>query len=100
MPDRPGAERKSQCDIRWLLGLGSDNWHRKPYHRIRDYSDEHQLTPWETLEHLSAGIIQIPYTAPLPENFNSLKDDIEELEQLSNDGEEFPEAIGNLAYQF
>ena len=34
------------------------------------------------------------------EILNSLKDDIDELEQLSNDGEDFPKAIGNLAYQF
>ena len=76
--------------LRWLLGLGSNNWRTKSYRRLRDYCDENGTTPWNTLAQLEAGDFRIPYTSALVDRFTLIRDEIHRLEDLVEENELAP----------
>jgi len=78
------VNRDDRVALRWLLGLGSPNWHSPAYLRLRQYSEATGTTPWNVLERLSNGSISMPYTQPLIQRFNELQNLLGELEQLTN----------------
>ena len=55
-------DREDRVALRWLLGLGSNNWRAPGYRRLRDHCANTGATPWDTLEQMSAGALQLPHT--------------------------------------
>ncbi len=84
------VNREDRVALRWLLGLGSNNWRAKSYRRLRDYCDENGTTPWNTLAQLEAGDFRIPYTTALLDRFTLVKDEIHRLEDLVEENELAP----------
>ncbi len=67
--------------LRWWIGLGSPSWRKGQYTRLRDYCQQNDLSPHQTLQALLDGEIQIPQTNQLVVRYQEL---IEELEVLEN----------------
>ena len=84
------VNREDRVALRWLLGLGSNNWRTKSYRRLRDYCDENGTTPWNTLAQLEAGDFRIPYTSALVDRFTLIRDEIHRLEDLVEENELAP----------
>lgn len=78
------VDREDRVALRWLLGLGSNNWLTRSYSRLRNFCDEQQTSPWQTLEQLETGIISIAYTGELLARFTELKNEIAQLELLND----------------
>ncbi len=72
-------DRDDRVALRWILGLGSNNWYAPSYQRIRDYCEEHGITPWECMSRLEARTLTIPYTNPIITKFAKLKTDLDKL---------------------
>lgn len=76
--------RDDRVALRWLVGRGSANWNAAGYRRVRDYCEERGLTPWEVLEQLAAGNVNLAYTGPIIAVFNALVSELAALELLPN----------------
>lgn len=75
------VERDDRVALRWLLGLGSANWRTSSYRHIRDYCAQAAEAPWQVLSGLSDGSLHIPYTSAVVTRFESIRSEIERLEQ-------------------
>lgn len=84
------VDRGDRVALRWMLGLGSNNWLMGSYRRLRDYCDANATTPWEALVQLEAGRIRIPYASTLVMRFTELKNEIGELEELAEENDLTP----------
>ncbi|MGE0421514.1 MAG: ATP-dependent helicase [Reyranellaceae bacterium] len=76
------VDREDRVALRWLLGLGSNDWRARAYQRLRTHCEDANVAPWQALEQLAAGIIAIPYTRPLVEHFNTIREALDRLEAL------------------
>jgi DNA helicase-2/ATP-dependent DNA helicase PcrA len=74
--------REDRVALRWLLGLGSDNWRTPGYGRLRAHCTNTGTTPWDTLEQMSAGDLRLPHTGPLIRRFDEIKAELAALEVL------------------
>ena len=68
--------------LRWLLGLGSPSWRKGQYSRLRDYCEQNNLSPRQTLQMLLDGEIQIAQTNQLLDRYQELLKELEYLEDL------------------
>jgi len=75
------VNRNDRVALRWLLGLGSNNWRAPSYKRIRERCEEENSTPWQVLSDVADGHYSIPYTGPLVVKFKDIRDQLEELEE-------------------
>ena len=78
------VDHEDRVALRWLLGLGSGTWLSASYARLRQHCDEHNTTPWRTLERLLDGDVRIAHTGALVEQFVAIRDDLHALEELPN----------------
>lgn len=76
------VDREDRVALRWLIGLGSNDWRTKAYQRVRAHCEDTGISPWQALEQLAAGIIAIPHTKPLVEQFKAVRDELVRLEAL------------------
>jgi DNA helicase II / ATP-dependent DNA helicase PcrA len=76
------VDREDYVGLRWLLGFGSNDWRTKSYQRLRAHCESDGTSPWQALEQLDSGIIAIPYTSPLIDQFKQIRAEIERLEAL------------------
>jgi len=72
--------RDDRVALRWLLGLGSNNWRSPAYRRIRDRCNATNTSPWQVLNDLSDGKLTIPYTRPLVIRFEEIRGQLDDLE--------------------
>ena len=75
------VDRSDRIALRWLLGFGSATFLAKSYARLRSHCDDTGLSPWEALEALSAGMIQIPYCSGLVKRFHAIQNELQFLEE-------------------
>lgn len=75
------VSRNDRVALRWLLGLGSDNWCAPAYRRIRERCDANNSYPWKVLSEVADGNYSIPYVGPLVDRFREIRDQLEQLEQ-------------------
>jgi DNA helicase-2/ATP-dependent DNA helicase PcrA len=68
--------------LRAWLGLRNNQGYAGGYARLRAYSQEQGIEPWEALEALDTGEITIPYTSPLLARFRLLKDRLADIREL------------------
>jgi DNA helicase II / ATP-dependent DNA helicase PcrA len=78
------ADRQDKVALRWLVGLPGSNWNAAGYRRIRDHCAATGLSPWQTLEQLSSGAIQLPCAANVVSAFNAIVEELAVLENLPN----------------
>lgn len=81
--------------MRWLLGLGSNDWRTRSYRRLRIYCDENATTPWQALTQVENGEFNIPYISALVGRFSEVRNEIEQLENLTA-GNELAAAVDYL----
>ena len=77
------VDREDRVALRWLLGLGSEDWRTKAYRRLRAHCENAVVSPWQTLEQLTAGTIAIPHTNPLVAQFKQISAELVRLEKLA-----------------
>lgn len=68
--------------LRWWLGLGSPSWRKGQYSRLRNYCEQNNLSPRQTLQMLLEDEIQITQTNQLLDRFERLINELELLEDL------------------
>jgi DNA helicase II / ATP-dependent DNA helicase PcrA len=76
------ASKEDRVALRWLLGRHSTSWLSGGYARVREYSAEKGLSPWDVLQALHQKAILIPHTAPLVARFAGISSRLEEIEAL------------------
>jgi len=84
------VDREDRVALRWMLGLGSNNWRTGSYRRLRDYCDENETTPWQALMQVEADDIKIPYVGVLAGRFSAIRNEIVQLENLVADNKLAP----------
>lgn len=77
------VDRDDRPALRHWLGAGAPDCRRKPYLRLRNHCEAVGVSPRETLEQLSVGALQIPYTAPLVTRFSLLQERLRLLPGLT-----------------
>ncbi len=78
------VNRNDRVALRWLLGLGSNNWRAQSYRRIRARCEEENSTPWQVLSDIADRHYSIPYVAQLVSRFREIRDQLEELEECQD----------------
>jgi DNA helicase-2/ATP-dependent DNA helicase PcrA len=78
------VDRQDKVALRWLIGLPGNNWNAAGYKRIRDHCAATGLSPWQALEQLSSGTLQLPYTATIVDAFTPIVQELTALEALSD----------------
>ena len=76
------VNREDRVALRWIVGLNGNNWNASGYRRLRDHCEATGLTPWQAMEQISAGTLQIPYTANLIAEFDAVVVELNALEAL------------------
>ena len=78
------VNRNDRVALRWLLGLGSNNWRAPSYKRIRERCMIANSTPWQVLSDIADGQYSIPYTNKIVTRFKEIRDQLEEIEGCPN----------------
>ena len=66
------CDRDDRVALRYWLGLGSPSWNAGAYKKLRNYCEEENRSPWETLQGLKDGSIKISGTKNLVDRFDTL----------------------------
>jgi DNA helicase-2/ATP-dependent DNA helicase PcrA len=74
--------------LRCWLGFGSNNLRTKSYRRLKNYCDEHDVSPRGALDGIVNGEIKVPYSGQLLERYLILRMKINELNDV-DDREKF-----------
>lgn len=78
------VNRNDRVALRWLLGLGSNNWRAPAYRRIRERCEAHNSSPWQVMSDVANGEYSIPHVSSLVGRFIEIRDELEALEQCPN----------------
>jgi superfamily I DNA/RNA helicase len=76
------VDREDRVALRWLVGYPGHNFNTSGYRRVREYCEQHGLSPWQALEQLSSGALNIPYTGNLVAAFDEIVHELGILEDL------------------
>ncbi|MCK1358329.1 ATP-dependent helicase [Bradyrhizobium sp. 199] len=76
------ADREDRVALRWIVGLPGNNWNASGYRRVREHCENAGLSPCQVLGQLSAGTLQIPYTANIVAAFDEVVAELDALEAL------------------
>lgn len=76
------ASSDDKVSLRWLVGLGGNNWHRAGYSRVRAHCEQSGLSPWAVLTSLADGELQLPYTHGIVARFEEVRARIDFLNGL------------------
>ena len=76
------VDREDRVALRWIVGLSGNNWNASGYRRVREHCENTGLSPWQALGQLSAGALQIPYTANIVDAFDEVVAELDALEAL------------------
>jgi DNA helicase II / ATP-dependent DNA helicase PcrA len=71
--------------LRYLLGLGSTKFRATAYAKLRAHCENTGDTPYDALEKMSGGILKLPHTKPLIEQFEQIMKFLGELEPMKED---------------
>ena len=66
--------------LRYLIGMNSNNFYAGAYAKLRAHCEATGDSPFDALEKLSAGMLKLPHTKPMVEQFEKIKKAIEDLE--------------------
>lgn len=85
------ANPEDRVALRCWCGFGKNNLNANPWSKLRSHCETSGESPWQVLEQLEAGNIQIPHTKPLVERFTVLKERLSCFQNLR--GEDLVSAI-------
>jgi DNA helicase-2/ATP-dependent DNA helicase PcrA len=74
------VDREDRVALRWLVGYPGHNFNATGYRRVREHCEEHGLSPWQALEQLSSGALEIRYTGNIVTAFNEIVQELDVLE--------------------
>jgi DNA helicase II / ATP-dependent DNA helicase PcrA len=75
------VNRADRIALRWLLGMGSNDFRAKPYARLRARCENTGQSPWDALFALSICVIKIPYCSQLVQRFHAIQNEIRFLDE-------------------
>ena len=78
------TNQEDRVALRWLLGLGSNDFRSSAYRRVRKYCEQVGLSPWSVMNSLTEGNTAIPYTGHLIERFRNIEQEILELSDIND----------------
>lgn len=70
--------------LRWLIGLGGNDWNSAGYARVREHCESTGSTPWEILSRLERGVLTLPHTGPIIAAFSDVREQLESLAELED----------------
>ncbi len=76
--------QEDRVALRWLLGYGKSNWSASQYRRILEYVRANGGSPWQTLNSLADGNLNLPRTQPLVQRFVTIREEIGRLQALAD----------------
>ena len=76
------VNRQDRVALHWLVGIDSNNWHAAGYRRVREHCEDTGERPWDALNRLNDGMLQIRYTEGIVTAFRELAAELDELEAL------------------
>lgn len=100
------ANRDDRVALRWWLGHGSPSWRTGQYRRLREYCEEHGVSPKEALDQIVADDLTLPHTNQLVTRYEELNAALatcaelelaDLIEHLLPDGEEGTQALREAA---
>ena len=74
------VNRHDRIALRWLLGLGSDDFRRGAYARVRTHCEQTGEVPWDVLSKLTSGELSMPHCGYLVERFHAIQNELRFLE--------------------
>jgi superfamily I DNA/RNA helicase len=74
------VDSQDRIALRWLLGVGSKDFRRGAYARLRAYCEQNGAEPWNALGQLSAGEIRITHTQHLVTRFGEIREQLDALQ--------------------
>ncbi len=77
------AEKQDRVSLRFWLGYGSPSWRKGEYVRLREHCEQTGESPWDALERLDAGTLQLDRIGGILGRFRELKASLEPLAELS-----------------
>ena len=78
------ADRGDRIALRWLLGLGSNDFRSGAYGRLRSHCEKTGEPPWDAMARLSAGTLTLPNCRQLVERFHALQNELKFLEEQTS----------------
>ncbi|MDB4614166.1 ATP-dependent helicase [bacterium] len=76
------ANPKDRVSLRFLLGCKSHSWLANQYRLVRDHCEESGEHPWDALEQIVAGDLELGRTNEIEARFATIKASIEKLTPL------------------
>jgi superfamily I DNA/RNA helicase len=76
------ADPTDRVALRYWLGVGSPTWNARGYKILRDHCEKSGASPWEALQSIVDGSLQLPHTRPLVDNFKELVTRLDQLKPL------------------
>lgn len=73
------ADVKDRVALRFLLGYGSNTWLSRQYSLIQTYCIDNNLSPWEVLNAIDNGAVNIAKTSHIIKAFRNIKEKLDEL---------------------
>jgi DNA helicase II / ATP-dependent DNA helicase PcrA len=77
--------KNDRVALRYLLGVGSQNFRATAYAKLRAHCEETGDSPWDALEKMSKGTLTLPQTKPLIKHFEQVRDILLYLDQFKDD---------------
>jgi DNA helicase II / ATP-dependent DNA helicase PcrA len=75
------VDRADRIALRWLLGIGSNDFRARSYARLRAHCEQSGQSPWDALVALSAGAIKIPHCMQLVQRFHAIQNELRFLDE-------------------
>lgn len=79
--------------LRYLLGVGDDDFRRNAYARVRAHCEASGDSPWTAMQKLADEVLALPYTKPLVERFKAIRAELDALDGLKADLPAFVDAL-------
>jgi superfamily I DNA/RNA helicase len=76
------AERQDRVSLRFWLGYGSPSWRKGEYARLRAHCERSGESPWDALERVGAGTLELEHVGGILGRFRELKARLAPLEAL------------------
>jgi DNA helicase II / ATP-dependent DNA helicase PcrA len=76
------VDREDRVALRWLVGYPGRNFNASGYRRVREHCEQHGLSPWQALERLSTGALDLPYTDNIVAAFDEIAAELAILESF------------------
>jgi superfamily I DNA/RNA helicase len=100
------ASPRDRVSLRFLLGCRSGSWLGNQYKLVRDHCEEYGAHPWDALEQLEAGTLDLGRTSEIVARFESVKERLPEFEDVTieelidglfPEGQEWSQVIREMA---